>query len=77
MGIQSKEGYQSVSHWTASYRRFMDPAAAQRHLANVERHIAEGRANVLRQLEDFKTPKAGGRRPQASRAPFYIKWSGA
>jgi hypothetical protein len=51
MGIQSKEGYQSVSHWTASYRRFMDPAAAQRHLANVERHIAEGRASVLRQHE--------------------------
>ena len=51
MGIQSKEGYQSVSDWTASYGRFMDPAAAQRHLANVERHIAEGRASVLRQQE--------------------------
>ena len=24
MGIQSKEGYQSVSDWTASYGRFMD-----------------------------------------------------
>ena len=80
MGIQSKEGYQSVSDWTASYRRFMDPAAAQRHLANVERHIAEGRAasfGSMRSLEDFKTPKADGRRPPASRAPFYIKWSGA
>ena len=43
MGIQSKERYQSVSDWTASYRRFMDPAAAQRHLANVERHIAATR----------------------------------
>ena len=31
--------------------RFMDRATAQRHLANVERHIAEGRASVLRQHE--------------------------
>ena len=30
-----------------------------------------------RSLEDFKTPEADGRRPPASRAPFYIKWSGA
>jgi len=37
MGIQFKEGYQSVSDWTVSYRRFMDSATAQRHLANVER----------------------------------------
>jgi hypothetical protein len=29
----------------------MDRAAAQRHLANVERHIADGRASVLRQQE--------------------------
>ena len=80
MGIQSKEGYQSVSDWTASYRRFMDPAAAQRHLVNVERHIAEGRASVLRQHEiigRLQNAEADGRRPPASRAPFYIKWSGA
>ena len=52
LGIQSKQGTsQSVSDWTASYRRFMDRATAQRHLANVERHIAEGRASVLRQQE--------------------------
>jgi hypothetical protein len=66
MGIQSKEGYH--------------PAAAQRHLANVERHMPkDGQASFgsMRSLEDFKTPKAGGRRPPASRAPFYIKWSGA
>lgn len=29
-GIQFKEGYQSVSRSTASYRRFMDRATAQR-----------------------------------------------
>jgi hypothetical protein len=29
----------------------MDRATAQRHLANVERHIAEGQASVLRQQE--------------------------
>ena len=79
MGIQSKEGYQSVSDWTASYRRFMDPAAAQRHLVNVERHIAEGRASVLRQQVIIgRLESAGSRRSEtASIAPFYIKWSGA
>ena len=30
-----------------------------------------------RSLEDLKAPVADGRRPPASRAPFYIKWSGA
>ena len=79
MGIQPKEGYQSVSDWTASYKRFMDRAAAQRHLANVERHIAAGRASVLRQQEIIgRFESAGGRRSEtASIAPFCIKWSGA
>jgi hypothetical protein len=67
MGIQSKEGYQSVSDWTASYRRFMDRATAQRHLANVERHIAGGRASVLRQHEIIgRLESAGGGRSETA-----------
>jgi hypothetical protein len=62
MGIESKEGYQSVSEWTASYRRVMDRATAQRHLANVERHIAEGRAGVLRQQEIIRRLESAGNR---------------
>ena len=60
MGIQFKEGYQSVSDWTASYRRFMDSATAQRHLANVERHIAAGPASVLRQQEIIERLESAG-----------------
>ena len=56
MGIQSKEGYQSVSDWTASYRRFMDRATAQRHLANVERQ-----QEIIERLES-----AGGRRSETA-----------
>jgi len=67
MGIQSKEGYQSVSDWTASYRRFMDRATAQRHLVNVERHIAAGPASVLRQQEIIeRLESAGGRRSETA-----------
>ena len=67
MGIQSKEGYQSVSDGTASHRRFMDRAAAQRHLANVERHIAEGRASVLRQQVIIgRLESAGSRRSETA-----------
>ena len=67
MGIQSKEGYQSVSVWTASYRRFMDRVTAQRHLVNVERHIAAGPASVLRQQEIIeRLESAGGRRSETA-----------
>ena len=67
MGIQSKEGYQSVSHWTANYGRFMDRATAQRHLANAERHIAEGRASVLRQQVIIgRLESAGSRRSETA-----------
>jgi hypothetical protein len=67
MGIQSREGYQPVSDWTASYRRFMDRATAQRHLANVERHIAAGRASVLRQQEIIgRLENAGSRRSETA-----------
>jgi hypothetical protein len=67
MGIQSKERYQSVSDWTASYRRFMDRATAQRHLVNVERHIAAGPASVLRQQEIIeRLESAGGRRSETA-----------
>jgi hypothetical protein len=67
MGIQSREGYQPVSDWTASYGRFMDRATAQRHLANVERHIAEGRASVLRQQEVIgRLESAGSRRSETA-----------
>jgi hypothetical protein len=74
MGIQSKEGYQSVRDWTASYRPFMDDARAQRHLANVERHIAEGRASVLRQQEIIgRLESAGsGRSETASIARAFL-----
>src|SRR6516225_8161290 len=40
----------------------MDPATAQRHLANVERHIAEGRAGVLRQQEIIRRLESAGNR---------------
>ena len=67
MGIQSKERYQSVSDWTASYRRFTDRATGQRHLANVERLIAEGRASVLRQREIIgRLESAGSRRSETA-----------
>jgi hypothetical protein len=56
MGIQFKEGYQSVSDWTVSYRRFMDSATAQRHLANVERQ-----QEIIERLES-----AGGRRSETA-----------
>ena len=56
MGIRFKEGYQSVSDWTASYRRFMDSATAQRHLANVERQ-----QEIIERLES-----AGGRRSETA-----------
>jgi hypothetical protein len=63
LAIQSKEGYQSVSDWTANY----DRAAAQRHLANVERHIAEGRASVLRQQVIIgRLESAGSRRSETA-----------
>ena len=65
MGIQSKEGYQSVSDSTA--RHFMDRATAQRHLANVERHIAEGRASILRQQVIIgRLESAGSRRSETA-----------
>jgi hypothetical protein len=67
MGIQSKEGYRSVSDWTVSYRHFMDRATAERHLANVERHIAAGRASVLRQQEIMgRFESAGDRRSKTA-----------
>jgi hypothetical protein len=40
----------------------MDRATAQRHLANVERHIAEGRAGVRRQQEIIKRLESAGNR---------------
>ena len=48
MGIQSK-GVPVGKRLDSQH--FTDRVAAQRHLANVERHIAEGRASVLRQHE--------------------------
>ena len=67
MGVQSKEAYRSVSDWTASYRHFTDCVAAQRHLANVERHIARGRASVLRQQEIVgRLESTGGRRSETA-----------
>ena len=46
----------------------MDRATAQRHLANVERHIAEGRASVLRQQVVIgRFESAGSRRSETAR----------
>ena len=45
----------------------MDRATAQRHLANVERHIAEGRASVLRQQVIIgRLESAGSRRSETA-----------
>ena len=44
----------------------MDRATAQRHLANVERHIAEGRAGVLRQQEIIRRLESGNRRSETA-----------
>jgi hypothetical protein len=67
MGIQSREGYRSVSDWPAGYRYFTDRVAAQRHLANVERHIARGRASVLRQQEIIgRLESTGSRRSETA-----------
>jgi hypothetical protein len=62
MAFNLRSGTQSVSNWTASYRHVMDRATAQRHLANVERHIAEGRAGVRRQQEIIKRLESAGNR---------------
>ena len=76
MGIQSKEGYQSVSDWTASYRRFMDRTTAQRHLGILPQD-AQVSCGSKRSSKGSKALVADGRRPPASRGPFCIKWSGA
>jgi hypothetical protein len=45
----------------------MDRAAAQRHFANAERHITEGRASVLRQHEIIgRLESADDRRSEAA-----------
>lgn len=80
MGIQFKEGYQSVSDWTASYRRFMD-SPRHRGISPMSNGILPQDAQVScgskRSSTGSKAPMADGRRPPASRGPFCIKWSGA
>jgi hypothetical protein len=52
----------------------MDPAAVQRHLANAERHITQGRASVLRQQEIIERLESagGGRSEIASIARAFL-----
>jgi hypothetical protein len=52
----------------------MDPAALQRHLANAERHIIQGRASVLRQQEVIERLESagGGRSETASIARAFL-----
>ena len=64
MGVQSKEGYQSVSD---QLQAFHGPRHGAGHLANVERHIAAGRASVLQQQEIIeRLESAGGRRSETA-----------